>query len=84
MDRQRRHQGGRVVAQGAVDTAIAPTADSHTAALLAESVQQILRNLAHEGGTTIVAVTHDGDFASAADRRIGLVDGKLNSAWRPA
>ncbi len=47
-------------------------------------MQQILRNLAHEGGTTIVAVTHDGGFASAADRRIGLVDGKLNTSWRPA
>ncbi len=47
------------------------------------NVQRILRNLAHEGGTTIVAVTHDGEFASAADRRIGLVDGKLNSSWRP-
>jgi lipoprotein-releasing system ATP-binding protein len=47
------------------------------------NVQQILRNLARDGGTTIVAVTHDGNFASAADRRIGLVDGKLDSSWRP-
>jgi lipoprotein-releasing system ATP-binding protein len=47
------------------------------------NVQQILRNLAHESGKTVVAVTHDGAFASAADQRIGLVDGKINNAWRP-
>jgi lipoprotein-releasing system ATP-binding protein len=48
------------------------------------NVQQILRDLAHESGKTVVAVTHDGNFASAADQRIGLVDGKINNAWRPA
>ncbi len=47
------------------------------------NVQQILRNLAHESGKTVVAVTHDGSFASAADQRIGLVDGKINTEWRP-
>jgi len=47
------------------------------------NVQQILRNLAHESGKTVVAVTHDGAFASAADQRIGLVDGKINNEWRP-
>jgi lipoprotein-releasing system ATP-binding protein len=47
------------------------------------NVQQILRDLAHESGKTIVAVTHDGNFASAADQRIGLVDGKINPGWRP-
>ena len=35
-------------------------------------------------GKTVVAVTHDGNFASAADQRIGLVDGKINTEWRPA
>jgi lipoprotein-releasing system ATP-binding protein len=48
------------------------------------NVQQILRNLAHESGKTVVAVTHDGNFAAAADQRIGLVDGKINTEWRPA
>ena len=43
------------------------------------NVQQILRDLAHESGKTVVAVTHDGNFASAADQRIGLVDGKINT-----
>jgi len=47
------------------------------------NVQQILRDLAHEAGKTIVAVTHDGAFASAADQRIGLVDGRVNNDWRP-
>jgi len=47
------------------------------------NVQQILRDLAHESGKTVVAVTHDGKFASAADQRIGLVDGKINAEWRP-
>jgi lipoprotein-releasing system ATP-binding protein len=48
------------------------------------TVQQILRDLAHEMGQTVVAVTHDASFAAAADRRIGIVDGKIDAAWRPA
>ena len=44
------------------------------------NVQQILRDLAHEGGKTIIAVTHDAHFAAAADQRIGLVDGKIDPA----
>jgi lipoprotein-releasing system ATP-binding protein len=47
------------------------------------NVQQILRDLVHESGKTVVAVTHDGTFASAADQRIGLVDGRINADWRP-
>jgi lipoprotein-releasing system ATP-binding protein len=47
-------------------------------------VRQILADLAHEMGKTVVAVTHDGSFAAAADQRIGLVDGKINADWRPA
>jgi lipoprotein-releasing system ATP-binding protein len=48
------------------------------------TVQQILRDLAHEMGQTVVAVTHDAKFAAVADRRIGIVDGKIDAAWRPA
>ncbi|WP_434131737.1 ABC transporter ATP-binding protein [Methylocaldum sp. GT1BB] len=48
------------------------------------TVRQILHDLAHQMGKTVVAVTHDAAFASAADRRIGLVDGKMNADWRPA
>ena len=47
------------------------------------NVQQILHDLTHESGKTVVAVTHDGNFAAAADRRIGLVDGRINAEWRP-
>ncbi len=43
------------------------------------NVQQILHNLTHESGKTVVAVTHDAGFASAADQRIGLVDGKIQT-----
>jgi lipoprotein-releasing system ATP-binding protein len=47
------------------------------------NVQKILHDLAHQSGKTIVAVTHDGNFASVADQRIGLVDGRINAEWRP-
>ena len=50
----------------------------------AATVQEILRELAHDLGKTVVAVTHDGSFAAAADRRLGIVDGKINADWRPA
>ena len=46
-------------------------------------VRQILYDLAHEMGKTVVAVTHDATFAAAADRRIGIVDGRLNPEWKP-
>ena len=47
------------------------------------TVRQILQDLAHQMGKTVVAVTHDASFAAAADRRIGIVDGKINADWRP-
>jgi lipoprotein-releasing system ATP-binding protein len=50
----------------------------------AGTVRQILRDLAHDRGKTVVAVTHDASFAAAADRRIGIVDGKIDAGWRPA
>jgi lipoprotein-releasing system ATP-binding protein len=46
-------------------------------------VRQLLRELA-DAGQTVVAVTHDAQFASAADRRIGLVDGRIAPGWQPA
>ena len=46
-------------------------------------VRDILRDLAHDAGKSIIAVTHETDFASAADRRIMLVDGRLDDAWQP-
>jgi lipoprotein-releasing system ATP-binding protein len=46
------------------------------------NVRDILHGLTHEMGKTVVAVTHDADFASVADRRIGIVDGRINDGWR--
>jgi lipoprotein-releasing system ATP-binding protein len=48
------------------------------------TVRQILHTLAHQMGKTVVAVTHDASFAAAADRRIGIVDGKIDADWRAA
>jgi len=47
------------------------------------NVRDILRALATDMGKTVVAVTHDGNFASVANRRIGIVDGRVDMAWRP-
>ncbi len=47
--------------------------DSHAAA----TVQQILRDIAHTPGRAVVAVTHDESFAHVADKRVHIVDGKI-------
>ena len=59
-----------------------PTGNLDSAA--AANVRQILRNLTSEFGKTVVAVTHDAAFAAAADRRVGIVDGRISAGWRPA
>lgn len=53
--------------------------DSHSAA----TVRQILRTLVDEHGKTVVVVTHDAAFAAAADRRVGIVDGRIDPDWVP-
>ena len=58
-----------------------PTGNLDSAA--AANVRQILRSLTHDLGKTVVAVTHDANFATAADRRIGLVDGRIEAGWQP-
>ncbi len=58
-----------------------PTGNLDSAA--AANVRQILRNLTGEFGKTVVAVTHDAAFAAAADRRVGIVDGRISAGWRP-
>ncbi len=47
------------------------------------NVRDILHDLTHETGKSVVAVTHDGHFAAAADRRIGIVDGRIDMHWQP-
>lgn len=48
--------------------------DTHSAA----TVQDILRDIAHQKGRAVVAVTHDENFAQTADKRIHIVDGKID------
>ncbi|MEY2763701.1 MAG: hypothetical protein RLZZ205_125 [Bacteroidota bacterium] len=40
-------------------------------------VFDILQELAHQNKQTIIAVTHDNDFAKASDRTIEMMDGKI-------
>jgi lipoprotein-releasing system ATP-binding protein len=57
-------------------------ADEPTGALdtrSADNVRTILRELATAQGRSIVAVTHDMNFASVADRQIEIVDGRIVS-----
>jgi lipoprotein-releasing system ATP-binding protein len=52
-----------------------PTGNLDSAA--SDNVQRILQSLAHEHGRTVVAVTHDNNFAKMADRIITIVDGVI-------
>lgn len=54
-----------------------PTGNLDTAN--AETVMKILRKINLENKTTVCLVTHEPDFAAAADREIFLVDGRLGS-----
>jgi lipoprotein-releasing system ATP-binding protein len=42
-------------------------------------VFDIFKQIAHDHGQTIIAVTHDNDFAKASDRTIELADGKITN-----
>ncbi len=62
-------------------------ADEPTGALDTKSssnLRDILHDLAHEHDRAIVAVTHDPAFAQAADRRLFLVDGRLQPPEKAA
>ena len=43
-------------------------------------VFDIFKEIAHDFGQTIIAVTHDNDFAKASDRTIELADGQIISS----
>jgi lipoprotein-releasing system ATP-binding protein len=62
-------------------------ADEPTGALdtkSSENLRAIFRELSREQKRTVVAVTHDPNFAKAADRVLFLVDGKLQPPERAA
>jgi lipoprotein-releasing system ATP-binding protein len=58
-----------------------PTGNLDTAS--SANVRQILHDLTREMGKSVIAVTHDPRFAALADRRINVVDGKLDPDWQP-
>jgi len=47
-----------------------------------EIVQGIFADLAAKQGRTVIAVTHDKDFADSAPRNVHLVDGRIDSDTR--
>ena len=49
-----------------------------------EQVFEILEALVRVRGKTVVAVTHDVAMAERMDRRIHLVDGRIDGETRPA
>jgi lipoprotein-releasing system ATP-binding protein len=55
-----------------------PTGNLDSAATA--NVQAILQDLAHSYGRTVAVVTHDRDFAAAADRIIVMSDGQIVSS----
>jgi lipoprotein-releasing system ATP-binding protein len=61
-------------------------ADEPTGSLDSKSSEQvfaILEDLVSKRGKTVIAVTHDVDMAERMDRRIHLVDGRIESeTWR--
>jgi lipoprotein-releasing system ATP-binding protein len=56
-----------------------PTGNLDTAS--SANVRQILKDLTRSTGKSVIAVTHDPDFAAGADRCIGIVDGRIDPAW---
>lgn len=44
-------------------------------------IMNLFKKFNKEKGTTIIYVTHDTDFAAIADKKINLVDGKIDSNY---
>jgi putative ABC transport system ATP-binding protein len=53
--------------------------DSQTSATIVE----LLRNLSHSEGTTVIIVTHDASIAALSDRTLRLTDGRLDEVRQP-
>ena len=49
--------------------------DTHSSA----NVENILKDLSHRKGRTVLVVTHDPDFAAKCDRIIHIVDGRISN-----
>ena len=52
-----------------------PTGNLDTKTTL--EVLHILKDVVHNGGNTLIMVTHDNNLASFADRRIHIIDGEI-------
>ena len=52
-----------------------PTGNLDTRTTL--EVLHILKDVVHNGGNTLIMVTHDNNLASFADRRIHIIDGEI-------
>jgi len=75
------------VARALANDPVIVLADEPTGALDTKSsanLREILHDLAHSQNRAIIAVTHDPAFAQAADRRLFLVDGRLQPPEKAA
>ena len=73
-EQQRTAIARALVGRPALVMADEPTGNLDTAT--GGSILDLLRGL-HEGGTTIVVITHDPDVAAATQRRIEIRDGRI-------
>lgn len=71
------------IARALINDPLIILADEPTGNLDTQSsnrVKNILADLAHEMQKTVVAVSHDSDFAQRADTQINLIDGRLQQS----
>jgi putative ABC transport system ATP-binding protein len=76
--RQRVAIAGALVTEPKLILADEPTGNLDSAASL--QTVELLAEVAHEQGTCVLLVTHDGEAADLADRRLSLRDGTLSES----